>query len=141
MVAVNNVEWEQGEDFVMHLVYKENDTPVDLTNYEVRMDIGVDKAPGIVLTLNSADLTGLDDQGNPVDSEGPADNEITVDEEGNIDIFITRYLTLPGGVIGNRLATGNTFVYDLFVRDTAANRQKKLAKGSITVNKSVTLWN
>lgn len=141
MVAVNNVEWEQGEDFVMHLVYKENDVPVDLTGYEVRMDIAPDKTPGVVLTLNSADVTGSDSEGNPVDNEGPADNEITLDEEGNINIFITRYVTLPGGVIGNRLATGNTFVYDLFVRDTAANRQKKLAKGSITVNKSVTLWN
>lgn len=141
MVAENNVTWEQGEDFTMHLVYKENDTAVDLTGYAVRMDIAPDKTPGVVLTLNSEDVTASDSEGNPLDTEGTADNEITVDAEGNIDIFISRFVTLPGGVIGNRLAAGNKFVYDLFVRDTASNRQKKLAKGSITVNKSVTLWN
>ena len=141
MVAINDVTWEQGEDFVMHLVYKEGDQPVDLTDYEVRMDIAPDKSPGIVLILNSSDLDATDHEGNPLDQPGEHDNEITLDEEGNINIYVSRFVTLPGGVIGNRLATGNKFIYDLFVRDTATMRQKKLAKGTITVNKSVTLWN
>lgn len=141
MVAVNNVEWEQGEDFTMHLVYKENDQTVDLTGYQVRMDIAPEKTPGVVLTLNSHDVDATDAEGNPLDTEGPHDNEITLDEEGNINIFISRYVTLPGGVLGNRLPTTNVFVYDLFIRELSSNRQKKLAKGTITVNKSVTLWN
>lgn len=142
MTATHDVVWEQGEDFMMHLVYKENDTPVDLTDYEVRMDIAPATPANAlpILSLNSADFTGTGEGDVPLDAEGGGDNEVTTDTEGNIFITVGRNVTLPTGIIGTRLNIGTKFVYDIFVRDTTTNRQKKLAKGGITVNRSVTLW-
>ena len=144
MPAVNNVEWEQGEDFIMNLRYVENENPVDLTNYSVRMDIAI-PAKSIsperkVMVINSDDVTVLDSEGSPLDHEGASDNEVSVDSEGNINIFISRFTTLPGGPIGDRLNASTVFIYDLFVRDNTSNRQKKLVKGEITINRSVTQW-
>lgn len=140
MAAEYNVVWEQGEDFQMHMQYTKNGQPVDMTGYSVRMDIAPTVGAAPIFTLNSDDITGVDDEGNPLDVVGIADNEIVTDIDGNIDITINRQITLPGGAMGNRLAANTKYVYDIFIRENSSNLQRKLAHGSITVNRSVTLW-
>jgi len=131
--------WEQGEDFVMNILYKENDVPFDFTDHIIRMDLAQGNNNSVVFTLNSEDVEGLDGEGNPVDTAGSTDNEISLDANGNITIVISRALTLPGGIIGDRILTNNKYAYDMFLRDPSG-KQRKILVGSITVNKSVTLW-
>jgi len=139
MVATHDMTWEQGEDLTMNLVYKENNATVDLTGYEVRMDIAPVQG-GPIVSLNSVDFTGTAEDGTPLDATGATDNEATLDAQGNIRIVVSRALTLPDGAVGKRLAASNQFVYDLFIRDKETGLQRKLLKGRITVNRSVTLW-
>ena len=137
MVAVQDYTWEQGDDLIIEIVYKINDVPVDLSNHSVRMDIAPVTGATVgspVWSFNSEDLSG-----SPLDTEGIADNEAVLDAQGNIHIRVPRDLTLTG-VIGAALPTTTTYAYDLFLRDKGANTQKKLLRGNITVNRSITHW-
>lgn len=133
MVAKYDSTWEQGEDFVISIRYTEDGSPVDLTGYNVRMDMANGPNNLVVFTINSADVDYETDQ------PGPDDNEASVDADGNIRIVIKRAVTLPGGVVGDRILSNNKFTYDLFLRDPQG-LQRKLMEGAITVNRSVTLW-
>ena len=154
MVAQQDHTWEQGEDLIIEIVYTvtEGDThtpvPLDAENFAVRMDIAPlsGATPGKpVFSFNSDDFDSDDLNGDPLDTTGTADNEVTFpsDLPGTIHIVVPRSLTLPGEVIGDALGTSNTYGYDLFVRDKtqgANGTQKKLLKGKITVNPSITHW-
>lgn len=141
MVPTQDHTWEQGEDLIVEIVYTVGEDPVDLTTgtFSVRMDIAPlsGTTPGApVFSFNSDDFDGT------LDKTGETDNEATFppDLPGTIHIVVPRSLTLPGGVIGDALGTSNTYGYDLFIRDKDANTQRKLLKGKIVVNPSITHW-
>lgn len=139
-VPVYNFVWEQGSDLNIPLVYKSGpqgaETPVDLTGYKLRMDVS--SAGARVYTFNSDDITDLDGNGTGTDSD--LIDEAVLGSDGSINIAIPRSLTLPGGVIYTEMAGGkNVYTYDIFLRDLS-NHQTKILSGTITVNKSVTLW-
>lgn len=141
MAATFNYVWEQGEDLIIRIVYKEGPegapVAVDLTGYSLRMDMRKVNTDGIrVWTFNSDDIIG-----EPLaDDVGAADNEITLGADGSIEIVVSRLLTLPGGSIFTELQAGTTqFVYDMFLRNPQ-DQQKKILTGVISINKSITLW-
>lgn len=143
MVATHNYTWEQGEDLQLLLVYKTGlpgqETPVVLTNYSVRMDI-VTPTNQRRFTFNSAEIADVD----PTTPGAEPDNQVesTLGADGTITITVPRSLTLPGGALYTDI-TGNppltTFNYDIFLRNPD-NKQKKILKGQITVERSYTLW-
>lgn len=143
MVAVYNYNWEQGEDLTLLMVYKQGlpgaETPVNLTGYSLRMDI-VTPTGERRFTFNSDAIADVD----PVVAGSQADPSIeaTLGTDGTISITIPRTLTLPGGELYDDITANPpmlTFNYDVFLRDTN-NKQKKLLKGQITVERSYTLW-
>lgn len=141
-VAIQNYEIEQGDDAEVSLVYRtaegeEEPAPVDLTTgYSVRMDIAVDGTGLRVWTFNSDDDAGP----SPIDEPGSGDNETVLGSEGQIAINVPRALTLPDGAIWDAIEANQlVFKYDLFLRNPD-NKQHKVLKGTITFNKSVTLW-
>lgn len=143
------VTWQQGADLVMPFIYQEGAdeeslVTIDLSSgYAVRMDI-VTTAGERIYTFNSADITDVD----PITAGAQADavKEATLTSGAggtpNINIVVPRALTLPGGVVYAELDTsGNgTFNFDVFLRNTGSDTQAKIAKGSITVEGSHTLW-
>ncbi len=143
-VATYSMIWEVGEDLELNFTYKQGPTgeeePVDLsTDYAVRMDIrSNDTNKTLLFTYNSADIVETP----PVDVTGGADNEITLGSDGTINIFVSRAAVLPAGTIYEYMKTNNinSFVYDIFVRNTDINRQKKILAGTISLNDSVTRW-
>lgn len=130
-VPTYDLVWQQGEDGEISMIYKVNDTAVDLTGYSLRMDV---KAPGgtgtILYTFNSADA----DTG----GESVSGDETTLNSLGEIYILVPRVASLAGGQFFNHLDMA--LPYDIFLRDTL-NKQKKILQGTITIQKSVTLWN
>lgn len=143
MAASMDYDWEQGDDLTITLTYKAGPAgatvPVDLTAYKFRMDI---VAPdGKTLTvLNDEAITDTD----PFTAGSQADStfEVTMDAVGGIVITLSRANTLPGGVLYNYITANpkqNVFSYDMFLRN-ASNKQTKILEGSITINKSVTMW-
>lgn len=142
MVAIANWTWQEGEDLAMSLIYNEgpdgSEQPVDLTGYQLRMDV---VSAGIrVFTFNSDDITPPDEA---VDVVGPADNEATLGADGSINIKVPRFLTLPGGAVGLLLPAGGAdsllLNYDIFLRNPNG-LQSKILRGTITVERSYTLW-
>lgn len=142
MVATQDYTWEQGDDLIIEIVYKVNDVAVDLTageGFSVRMDIApllnnVPQAP--VFSFNSDDFDG-----GGLDVVGAADNEVVFPSTpGTIHVVVPRGLTLGAGAIASELSSTNVFGYDLFLRDKGLDTQKKLVKGQITVNRSITQW-
>lgn len=149
MVATHNYTWQQGEDLVLSMLYKEGpvgaEVAIDLTGYALRMDIvGSDGVRRY--TFNSDDIAEVG-----VDEVGTADNEAVLGADGTINITVPRTLTLTNGELWADLTnpTPNlTFQYDVFLRNVSGapggtipvGNQKKILKGSITVEKSVTLW-
>lgn len=114
-------------------------TPVDLTNYALRMDVRKDNIEGVrVATFNSEDIPG----DAAVDAVGAADNEVTLGADGKIAINMPRALTLPpSGEIYTQIVAGSTlFYYDIILRNKTTNKQTKIMEGTITVAKSATLW-
>ena len=139
---IQNYVWGQGEDLTIDIVYKkgplEAPTPVDLTNYSLRMDIVEN---GVRLfTFNSDDIVPSDPA---VDETGAADNEAVLNYQGELDaihIVIPRHITLPGGELFTSLATNNVFDYDIFLRDNVNDVQSKILRGQVTVEPRYTLW-
>ncbi len=143
MASTYDYTWEQGDDLTISLVYKTGPegatVPVDLTGYKFRMDITA--TDGKVLTvLNDEAIADTD----PFISGSQADNtfEVTMDSVGNIAIVLSRALTLPNGAFYpylNANPNQKIFSYDMFIR-SGAGVQKKILGGSITINKSITMW-
>lgn len=144
------IEWHQGEDLTISLIYKTTSsfegeeptepTPVDLTGYTVRMDISTLDYQRLY-TFNSDVITDVDPE-----TEGDVeDAEIDATlggPTGEIKINIPREITLPDGPLFTFLDANppvTTFTYDVFLRDPDDN-QKKILRGSISIEKSVTLW-
>ena len=143
MAASMDYEWEQGDDLTISLVYKAGPegatVPVDLTGYKFRMDI-VAADGSVVSVLNDEAITDTD----PFITGAQADNtfEVTMDAVGGIVITLTRAMTLPGGALFKYITANpkqNIFTYDMFLR-SGANKQTKILEGTITINKSVTMW-
>ncbi len=145
MAGTKKYRWDQGADGEIDFVYKlgssaEDAIPVDLTNYTLRMDIsvqGTDPAADRIWTFNSDDNAGT----TPIDETGDTDNEATLGSEGQVHIIVPRALTLAGGVIYEKMTEEFqfTFNYDIFLRKPAGT-QKKILKGTVTIDPSVTLW-
>jgi hypothetical protein len=139
-VGTYNYTWEQGSDLPVQIIYKEGDpaVAVDLTadppGYAVRMDIRVATVSGaLVYTFNSVDIEEIE----PDDLT----QEVTLGAAGEINIQVPRSLTLLGGTVYDQILLGqNVFFYDIFLRKVTPDTQIKLLQGTITVNKSATLW-
>lgn len=144
MAATHNYTWAQGEDLTIEMIYSTGpegaETPVDLTTYSARMDIvGTDGARRY--TMNSDPITDVD----PETAGDQSDNVIEIvnlTADGEITIEVPRTLTLPGGALYADITANPpqlVFNYDVFLRN-GTNKQKKILKGTITVEKSYTLW-
>lgn len=139
-VGTYNWTWEQGDDLVMSMIYKEgpegSEVPLDLSAYSLRMDVVNTTTNARIFTFNSADIAEAG-----VDVVGPADNEATLGADGSIRVVVPRSLTLPGGAVYAAMQAGKILVmqYDMFLRG-ADNLQRKFMKGTITVNPSYTIW-
>lgn len=150
MAQTANFIWGQGEDLSIALIYKEgtagNEVVIDLSSgYELRMDIVVPATKVRVTTFNSAELEDVD----PVEVGDQSDVVIeTLLSSGssgspNILISVPRILTLPGGGIYAKMTGAppvSVFAYDIFLRNTVADKQVKILTGTITVEESNTLW-
>jgi len=122
-----NFTWPQGEDMVVELRYREGPTaskalPVNLASgYSAQLSIANPATPSSpIVTLSTATgeiqlLSGV---------SGP-----------NIVVRLDRSLTLGGGP----LASPISYVYDLFLRNSA-DEQVKILEGVISVKRSVTQW-
>jgi len=143
MVAVQNWTWQEGDDLVMSMIYREgpdgSEVPIDLTGYSLRMDVASVTDGTRIFTFNSDDIVG---GGTGVDVVGPADNEATLGSDGSINIVVPRALTLPGGAVAALYVGSDTSLvmnYDIFLRNPS-NLQSKILRGTITVERSYTLW-
>ena len=132
-----NFVMEQGDDLPIKITYKEgtlgSEVALNLTTgYSVRMDI-VSETGTRLATFNSADLPA---------PENDTTKEVTLGNgTNNIVINVPRALTLPSGAIGGELASNKSvFKYDMFLRITSTDKQRKILTGTITVNPTVTRW-
>lgn len=126
----HNYVWPQGEDLVVSLVYKEgpegSEVPINLTGYTVRMDIVHPTTGAAIFTFNTIEQTDPD--------------EVVVGTDGSINITVPRTLTLPPDGDVYELMPGVTvFNYDVFLRNPSG-KQKKLLRGTVTIEPSYTLW-
>lgn len=150
MAGQKDFTWEQGEDLEVAILYKTgtseaNAVPRDLTGYSVRMDIRATDVLGTrVYTFNSDDITDPDLDGAGDETETDTIREVEpLGSDGMIRILVPRSLTVQGGPIyelmSDPLNPVSIFAYDIFLRDTD-DKQSKILFGTITVNRSVTLW-
>lgn len=134
-----NITLEQGDDIQFTLVYEDaNGDPIDITGAQFRMDV----------KKTLADT-------NPIWSFNTADTDVTVDPDGEgggspetdtggdsliggtngvITIIIDRAFSYKPAV-----RAGGVFLFD-GVLELADGKRRKILTGTITVNKSVTLW-
>lgn len=151
MVATHNYTWQQGEDLILSMLYKEGpvgaEVPINLTGYDLRMDIvGPDGLRRY--TFNSSEVADVDPETPTLEPDSTT--EATLGTEGQVTIAIPRALTLPTGELWADITATTpilTFQYDVFLRNVSGTpgtipvgKQKKILKGTITVEKSVTLW-
>lgn len=143
MAVTHNYAWNQGEDFLISLVYKSGPTgsaePVDLTQYSFRMDI-VAPDGKVLSVLNDKAIADTD----PYTDGAQADDtfEVVLGADGEIRVELSRALTLPGGAFYKYITANpvvKVFSYDMFLRDYD-NNQKKVMAGTITIERSVTHW-
>lgn len=130
-LTIYPITWQQGEDGEIDMIYKEGDpaVAVNLTGYSVRMDVS--DGTTVLFSFNSEDFTG------PTDTVGPSDNEATLGSDGSIHIVVPREVTISGAL---STKVGTAMNYDVFLRNKTANTQKKILRGTITLESSVTLW-
>jgi hypothetical protein len=119
--------WQQGEDGEIYIIYKFGlpPAPIDLTGYSLRMDIKAAGTVGPVYTVNSAD------------DDAETEDEVTLGEDGLIEILVPRVASLPGGPLANKIE--QTLTFDIFLRNPE-NRQKKILTGTVYFDPSNTLW-
>lgn len=152
-----NFTWEQGADLVIELKYKEGATvetatTIDLSqetdpgtpDYEVRMDVVASDDLQRLYTFNSNELADVDPDV-PVVPDSVVEGTLTngAGDTPNIHVTVPRSLTLPDGAIYTRMTGASpitTFFYDLFLRNNLTGKQSKILTGTITVEKSYTLW-
>lgn len=127
------IKWPQGEDKVIELIYREGPdakkaVPVSLSSgYDARMDLVVPDTRELVHSIT------VDD--------GDIDLGSGTNDEPNVVIWLRRAVTLPGGEVFEALADGvNMFSYDVFLRNTQTDKQVKILRGSVTIERSGTLW-
>ena len=143
MAETIDLVWDEGSDLPINIVYKSgpsgSEAVVNLSNHKLRMDIA--SPDGVVLTVvNDETITDTDPftPGNQTDSS----YEVVLGTAGQIDITLSRDLTLPNGPFYKYISANppiTEFYYDVFLRD-AGNKQKKLVEGTITIKGSVTKW-
>ena len=123
-----NFTWPQGEDMVVELRYREGPTqskalPANLASgYSAQMSIGNPATPSAPPLVTLSTANGSIQLG--TGTAGP-----------NIVVRIDRSHTLAGGL----LASPISYVYDLFLRNSAGE-QVKILEGVINVRRSVTQW-
>lgn len=133
---IYNYTWAQGADLDIYFVYKEGPTgaevPIDLTGYTLRMDITNPLSDNtVVYTFNTVEQTDPD--------------EVTMNDPslGSIHVVVPRELSLPPDGEVYTLMEGappvEVFNYDIFLR-SPADKQKKILRGTITMERSYTLW-
>lgn len=148
---MSNLTWDQGEDLEIKMIYKEGASEetlvtIDLSsNYSLRMDILVPATKERIYTFNSADIPDVDPITGGAQPDTIHEATLTSGAGGtpNINIVVPRTLTLPGGVIYDKLTANppvTLFNSDVFLRNTSSNRQSKIWSGTITVVESYTLW-
>jgi hypothetical protein len=151
MAEIQPFTWAVGEDLSVDLIYKEGPdeesaTAVNLSSgYSVRMDIVVPATGERVYTFNSESLADVDPVLAGAQPDAVVEGVLSSGAGGtpNISISVPRSLTLPNGAIWAKY-TGTpkvvSFNYDIFLRNTATDKQVKILKGTITVEESYTLW-
>lgn len=155
--TTQNFIWQQGADLTIELKYKEGATTetavtIDLSqetnpgtpDYEVRMDVVASDDLARLYTFNSAELADVDPSEN-VEPDTTVESVLTdgAGDTPNIHVVVPRSLTLPDGSIYARMTGASpitSFFYDLFLRNNLTNKQVKILTGTITVEKSYTLW-
>ena len=126
-----NFKWPQGEDLEIALIYKEgasenSASAVSLVSgYDARMDIVLPATKQVLVTANLGDEIAL----------GTGANKAP-----NIVVSLPRALTLTGGVLFTNMSTTTNFNFDLFLRNTTTDKQIKILKGQISIERSNTLW-
>lgn len=145
-LITKNYTWNQNEDLDLRFTFKRgadaaSAVPVDLTGWQLRMDIA-SQTGGRLYTFNSADI---DDVDTVTEGDQPdVTKEAVLGSDGSIVISVPRSLTLPGGTIHQAMTNTppqNIFNYDVFLRDNGTPaKQFKFAAGTVTVEKSVTIW-
>lgn len=143
MAAIKNYVWQMGDDLNLSMIYKAGPVgqaePVNLTTHSLRMDIATPDGYPPLLVLNSHDISDTD----PITTGNQEDktNEIDLTDKGEINIKVARLHTLPpAGVLYSAYEEGDTvFNYDIFLRNSDG-LQRKILKGTITLEPSVTLW-
>ena len=125
-----NFKWPQGEDLDINLIYKEgNDSSAPAVNlasgYQARMDIVLPAGRVHQWTGTDADAISLGTGAN---------------NQPNIVVWLPRSLVLDGGVLFPDLSTTTNFNYDLFLRNTATDKQIKVLTGQLQIERSNTLW-
>lgn len=142
--------WVQGEDLTIELIYKEGSTtenavPVDLSSdYALRMDI-VDPEIGRLYTFNSDAVADVDEETSG--SQPDLDTEVEFGNgtagSPNVSITVPRHLALPGGPLHGLIDYDHPVAVlfcDIFLRNTASDRQARILKAVISLEKSNTLW-
>lgn len=121
-----NFNWPQGEDLSIQLAYKEGPAATSAkvlnlsTGYSLRMDIFLPNE--VLVSITSPE------------------NVLLKATSPNIEILLDRELTLPGGVIEEKFPAIQTFSYDVFLRNTVTDRQVKILRGNLKIERSGTLW-
>lgn len=131
LVPIEDLTWQQGEDGEISMDYTDaDDAPVNLTDYNLRMDIVNDTGTKLY-TFNTEDA-------DPSVGQTEAD-EATLGADGSIYIVVPRGESLTGGSLFNQIDVA--LHYDIFLRTPDPNgKQKKILKGTVTIEKSYTLW-
>lgn len=129
-IPTHDFIWQQGEDGEISMIYKQNGVAVNLTGYELRMDVKQAGSGTVLFTFNTADS----DTGG---EETSGDEVAALGATGEIHVLVPRTASLTGGQLFNYLDAALS--YDIFLRDSS-EKQKKILKGTITIEKSTTLW-
>jgi hypothetical protein len=143
-----NLTWAQGEDLYLRYIYSTGPdefslTPVNLTTgYAVRMDI-VQSNGARLYTFNSADIPDVDLEVSQNQPDNVKEATLSSGAGGtpNIVIKVPRSLTLPAGALYTQINNGNlVFQFDVFLRNTTSDEQVRIDRGTITIDRSYTLW-
>lgn len=130
--------WPQGADLTIGFRYlvgpKDEEVPVDLTGYTVRMDMAHPETGESLYTFNTEE------------QEDPDEIFVNAGGTGRVVISVPRALTLPSedeadaSPVYLALTQGvDTFNYDIFLRDPS-ELQTKVYGGVIRIERSHTLW-
>lgn len=126
-----NFDWPQGEDLKISLVYKEGS--------DTAKAVAVNLASGYSLKLSVFHPTT---RVVLYEDESPsADISLSTgaNKQPNIVVYLPRAVTLDGALHA-ALTSLSTFGYDMFLRNTATDKQVKILRGNLKIEKSGTQW-